>query len=482
MRIRPIVGAVQRPKTWLGGSLALPKTTSKWEGDTRVTPMDIVPVPLSTYGAACSTPSPVNRMMSAFAAGFREDVDINLGVGYVNENTIPRELVETALHEVLARPDTYRLALNYGGSTGSENLIASLRRYLVEQRVGGLTRAALADRRIVIGPNGATSLLEAVAHLLPRGIVVTSDPIYYIYCHLLERLGFDVLAVPEDDDGIDVDRLQQAIDRLGADAERIRCFYVVTVGNPTSSVLSGQRTRRLVEIATRLSHRLRREVPVFVDQAYQELIHDPEAERPAAALLADEMGLVYQIGTLSKVLAPALRIGYMIGRDGPLLQAVTQKTNDAGFSAPLITQEIASYLLDHHVAEQVARVNRGYREKAVQTRRWFEQYLGNAVAECRGGRAGFYYYLTLRDVETHEQSPLFRYLARTTGRRDIDGPPDAQRPRVLYVPGEFCVHPRGQLVEQGRRQLRISYGFEELPRIEQALRMMAEAIAFARAS
>ncbi|NQT38993.1 MAG: aminotransferase class I/II-fold pyridoxal phosphate-dependent enzyme [Planctomycetes bacterium] len=251
-------------------------------------------------------------------------------------------------------------------------------------------------------------------------------------------------------------------------------------GNASSNIISNHRRRKLVDIATRLSRRIGRKVPVFFDKAYENLIHDPAVEPPQSALLDDELGLVYEIGTLSKILAPALRIGYMIGPGGPLLAAMVQKTSDAGFSAPLITQEIASYLLDRHVAGQIDKVNAGYREKAAATRRWLDAELGDVLSGYTGGSAGFYFYLTLADIETHERSAFFRFLSRTTGQPDIDGPSGDKQPRVLYIPGEFCVDPQGELVEAGRRQLRLSYGFEELPRIKQAVEWMREAAAYAR--
>jgi len=434
---------------------------------------------LSEYGKASSVPAPVGRMMAAFAADFRDELDINLGVGYVNENTIPRAWIEEALHAVLADPQKYRLALNYGGPAGSPNLIESIRRFHLEHHLGGLTDDVLRRNEIIIGPNGATSLLEGIAHVMAPGIVVTCDPIYYIYCNFLERMGFEICAVPEDDDGLDIDRLAKKLQELGERRKDVRFFYVVTVSNPTCGILANRRRQQLVEAAAGLSRELRRKVPVFFDKAYENLIHDPAVERPVSGLLYDELRIVYEIGTLSKILAPALRIGYLIGPDGPLLRAMIQKTSDAGFSAPLITQEIASYLLDSHVAEQIERVNAGYRAKAARTRQWIDARLGDALAECRGGSAGFYFYLTFQGVETHERSAFFRFLSRTTGRAEVDGPAGAKKPRVLYIPGEFCVHPRGELVAAGRRQLRLSYGFEELPRIEQAIELMSQAVSYA---
>ncbi len=442
--------------------------------------MKIRDVLLSEYGEASSVPSAVNRMMTDFAVGFRDGYDINLGVGYVNENTIPRQQIQIACEAVLANPKKYRAALNYGGAQGSLNLIASIRKFHIDNRIGGIKKDTFNTRGIVIGANGATSLLESVTHLLPAGIVFTADPMYYIYCNDLGRKGFTVVAIPEDNEGLQTDLLRAKLDALKSGKESIQFFYVVTVNNPSCTILSNRRKREIVEIVTQLSHEVGRKIPLFFDNAYRDLVHDNTVEPLESALCYDELGIVSEIGTLSKILAPGLRIGYLIGPKGAFLNSIIQRTSDIGFSASLINQEIASYLLDNGIETQIEKVNKGYRQKAKQVKTWITELLGDNVQECRGGSAGFYYYLTLANITTDSKSDFFKFLTRTTGHEEIDGPIRNPNPKVIYIPGEHCVHPSGEMVDIGKRQFRISYGFEELPQIHAALKHMKSAIDYSK--
>ena len=427
-------------------------------------------IALSDYGRASTVRSPASRMMSEFAFSFRDGIDINLGVGYVNESTIPAKLIEEASIEVINNNDRYRAVLNYGGSKGSQNLIDSIRGYYANNKIGGIDEDILDEKEIIIGANGATSLLDGISHIVKHGIVITSDPLYYIYSNMLTRAGFEILAIPEDDEGMRTDILIKKLNELGDRKKDISFLYLVTINNPTCTITSNNRRREIVGIISRLSIELKRKIPVIFDKAYEDIIHDPRVEKPSSGIIFDDIGIVYEVGTLSKVIAPALRIGYMIGPPGQFMDIMIQRTNDVGLCPSSLTSEIASYLIDNHIDDQLKHVNDSYKIRASAVKDLLDENLGDYIADCKGGQAGFYFYITfLEGIRTDEASDLFKFLARVTGDPEIDGYPKNIKPRVIYIPGQLCVHQKGDLIELGLRQMRISYGFEEPRRIEEAL-------------
>ena len=155
---------------------------------------------LSSYGQASAQPSPVSRMMEDFADGFRDGVDINLGVGYVNEKTIPVAEFLEAIQVVARDPVKYRRRRSITAAPQKcrptwLNLCAASS----PARPGGLDEATMARQRLIIGPCGATSVLDQLAEVMAPGIVGRFRPgLLHIYSNALERKGFEMLAVPED--------------------------------------------------------------------------------------------------------------------------------------------------------------------------------------------------------------------------------------------------------------------------------------------
>lgn len=418
-------------------------------------------------------PSAVSQLTAGFAADFREGIDINLGVGYVNDKTIPTEAINKAYLDVIAHPEQYRNALNYGAAEGSINLRRSVKQYYLRYGIGGLTEEELKNRKILIGASGATSILDTFSDILQPGLVITADPYYYIYMETLQRKNFDILAIPEDEEGLNVQLLEEAVEKI--DPKEISFFYIITVNNPSTVILSNARRKAIVQIAEKLSEKAGRLIPVIFDKAYEDIIHNPEVEKPVSGLKYDRLHHVFEVGTLSKILAPGLRIGYILCPDNAFAEVLAQRTSDTSLCASLINQEIASWLLDHFIHIQKEKVNQGYRAKATFIKGLFATHLSEYLEHYSGGDAAFYFYLTFRNIRTDKGSKFFNYLSRTTGDAGIDGARE-KNPRLIYIPGTICSEG-----DKARYQLRLSYGFEDPEVFERAVKLMAEACRYALA-
>ena len=143
------------------------------------------------------------------------------------------------MRAVAGDPTKYRQAFNYGDPAGSANLIESLQRFLTRMRVGGLDANSIARKRMAVGASGATSILQCfpLTVLVEPGLVVTSDPMCYIYADVLEQRGFEILAIPEDSEGISLGLLDLAIAKMPVTPNY---FYVMTMKAATDMPPSAQ--------------------------------------------------------------------------------------------------------------------------------------------------------------------------------------------------------------------------------------------------
>ncbi|HOV32912.1 MAG TPA: pyridoxal phosphate-dependent aminotransferase [Candidatus Hydrogenedens sp.] len=434
----------------------------------------------SEYGLKSSQPSPVNQMMSQFAQDFRPGIDINLGVGYVNEDTIPYNEFADIVRELVNKENRPSNLLNYGGPEGSKRLIDSLKEFYNILYKNGKTGFVpdFENREVVIGVSGATSILTGLANILKKGVVISTDPLYYIFTSTLERYNFEIAPIEEDDEGPRIDILEQTLESLHKAGKYISCCYFVTVNNPTCVVVSNYRRKQIVECLETWAKKIDTKIPLFFDLAYEWLIHDTQLPYPVLPSMFDNCESVYEIGTLSKVFAPALRVGYIISpKNSALLKSLIQWNSDVGFSAPLITQEISAELIRKVGLKQFEFVNTGYRERGTLLKDKFNQKMGQYIESITGGSAGFYLYLTLKGIPTFPDSDLFMLLSRKSGIKDWDYNVDnIVNKRVVYLPGIYCVHPQGTLSEAGKYQLRVSYGYENIGALLQAVDIFVKAI------
>lgn len=199
------------------------------------------------------------------------------------------------------------------------------------------------DVLLTSGSLQAMDLVNAV-FVGPGDTVVLEEFTYGGAITRIQKLGGRIVAAPLDGGGILVDELRRILERLRTEGVRPRFIYTIpTVQNPTGTVLSLERRLALLDLSREF------EVPVVEDECYADLVWS--GERPPA-LYALDPGRVVHIGSFSKSLAPALRIGYVVAPWEVLGRLLAAKT-DAGSGAleQMVVAEYVTREFDRHVDE-----------------------------------------------------------------------------------------------------------------------------------
>lgn len=223
----------------------------------------------------------------------RADV-ISFAGGLPAPELFPAELIADAFAHALA-PTVAARALQYSSTEGDPGL-----RALLAQRFCGRGLACEADELLVTtGSQQALGLVAAVL-LDPGDVVLVENPSYLAALQCFGFAGARLVAVPCDADGLQV----EAVPALIAEHAPKFLYVVPTFQNPTGRTLPAVRRARLAEIAA--EHGLW----IVEDDPYGELRYDGEPLAPIGAQpgAADR---TVTISSLSKVLAPGLRIGWL---------------------------------------------------------------------------------------------------------------------------------------------------------------------------
>jgi 2-aminoadipate transaminase len=249
--------------------------------------------------------------------------------GHNDPTQIPIEALTEAARSVLKREGS-NLAM-YNLSHGPQGY-RGLRDFVVDKVTK--RRGITATRDEVLITSGSGQGIELVSRLLvERGDTVILEE--YCYAGAISRakqLGANIVAVPLDADGMRIDALEKILDGLKAKGVVPKYIYTIpTIQNPTGSILPLERRHALIALAKRHG------VPIFEDECYADLIWGNEAP---PALYALDPAQVIHIGSFSKNLAPALRLGYAIAA-WPILSRMIACKTDGGTGAldQMITAE-----------------------------------------------------------------------------------------------------------------------------------------------
>jgi 2-aminoadipate transaminase len=304
--------------------------------------------------------------------------------GHNDSELLPVEALVAAADAVLKREG--RTLATYGLNSGPQGY-RPLREFLAAKlkRTAGV--ACTADEILIV--SGSLQALDLVnGILLARGdTVIIEQETYQGALTRLARLGVRTVGIPLDRDGMRMDALAAALATLKASGVRPRYIYTVpTVQNPTGTILSEARRIELLRLAGEYG------VPIFEDDCYSDLIWD--GARPPALYAMSQNGGVIHIGSFSKSIAPALRVGYIVA-PWPVLSRMLALKTDAG-SGALEQMVLGEFCPAYFDAHQPA-LRRGLRKKLETLMDALNEQFGTA-AEFDDPKGGIFLWVKLPDV------------------------------------------------------------------------------------
>lgn len=337
-------------------------------------------------------------------------------------------------------------ALQYGATEGYDPLRAQLAALMVAK---GTTDLTAQDLIVTTGSQQALDLLGKCL-VDPGDRVIMEGPTFLATIQCMRLYGADVISAPIDAHGVQPEALEALIT-----THRPKLVYLIpTFGNPSGATLTVERRRRVLELA------VRHKVLLVEDDPYGDLYFDAPPPPSLLALSAQVPGSrdwLVHCGSLSKVLSPGLRIGWLVAPPALLSRAVMCKQFSDAHTSTFAQVTAARYLESGRMDAALRRVRQVYAARAA--------VMAQALREQLGAAVGF----------TPPTGGLFLWL-RLTGADGAVQDAAALAPRaiaegVAFVPGApfFAQQP-------DPATLRLSFATVDEDRIREGVQRLARAM------
>ncbi len=355
--------------------------------------------------------------------------------------------IKEAANQALA--DDPGAALQYGATEGYNPLREQLAAFMGSKGVKGLTPDGL------IVTTGSQQALDLLGKTLigPGDKVIVEGPTFLATIQCFRLYGAEIITAPIDGQGVQTDKLEALI----AEHKPKFVYLIPTFGNPSGALLSLERRKRVLELAVKY------QTLVVEDDPYGDLYFG-DAPPPSIYALSDSVPgsreLLAHCGSMSKVLSPGLRVGWMIAPPELLAKATMCKQFSDAHTSTFAQATAAQYLKAGRMPATLANVRKVYAERA--------KAMGDALRRELGDAIEF----------VQPQGGLFVW-ARLTGAggkvsNGNDFAKKAIEQGVAFVPGAPFYATNPDLAT-----LRLSFATADVGKIEEGVGRLGKAITFA---
>lgn len=268
------------------------------------------------------------------------------------------------------------LALQYGATEGYMPLREQLAAFMASK---GAEQVHAENLIVTTGSQQALDLLGKCM-IGPGDKVIVEGPTFLATIQCFRLYGAEVISAPVDANGVIVEELEKLI----AEHQPKMVYLIPTFGNPSGATLSLERRKRVLELAVQYK------TLVVEDDPYGDLYFDAPPPASLLALSTQVLGSrdwLVHCGSLSKVLSPGLRIGWMIAPADLLAKAVMCKQFSDAHTSTFAQATAAQYLLAGLMPATLTKMRKVYASRAQAMMEALRAHLGDAVAftEPQGG-------------------------------------------------------------------------------------------------